>query len=114
MDHDRYIPAFMKVTAAKVADITVARLLRLPAFSIVVLDRAYLDFNWLHKLTAKKVFFVTRMKKGIKYRVIKRRKVIKTKGLTSDHTILLTGTKAEDCPIELRCVGYRDKETGQQ
>jgi len=113
LDHDGYIPAFIKVTAAKVADITVAKLLRLPAFSIVVLDRAYLDFNWLHKLTEKKVFFVTRLKKGIKYRVIKRRKVIKTKGLTSDHTILLTGTKTEDCPIQLRRVGYRDSETGQ-
>lgn len=98
---------------AKVADITVAKLLRLPAFSIVVLDRAYLDFAWLHKLSAKKVFFVTRLKKGINYRVVKRCKVIKAKGLTSDQTIILTGTKAEDCPIPLRRVGYRDQETGQ-
>ena len=113
LDHDGYIPAFIKVTAAKVADITVAKLLRLPAFCIVVLDRAYLDFAWLHKLSAKKVFFVTRLKKGINYRVVKRCKVIKAKGLTSDQTIILTGTKAEDCPIPLRRVGYRDQETGQ-
>jgi len=63
-----------------------AKLLRLPAFSIVVLDRAYLDFAWLHKLSANKVFFVTRLKKGINYRVVKRCKVIKAKGyLGSDH-----------------------------
>jgi hypothetical protein len=36
------------MTTAKVADITVAKLLRLPAFSIVVMDRAYLDFAWLN------------------------------------------------------------------
>lgn len=113
LDHDGYIPAFISITMAKVADITVAKLLRLPAFSIVVLDRAYLDFAWLHKLSAKKVFFVTRLKKGINYRVVKRCKVIKAKGLTSDQTIILTGTKAEDCPIPLRRVGYRDQETGQ-
>ena len=113
LDHDGYIPAFIKVTAAKVADITVAKLLKLPAFSIVVLDRAFLDFAWLYKLHKRKVFFVTRMKKRINYRVVKRRKVLKTKGLTSDHTIELTGTKAEDCPIQLRRVGYRDSETGQ-
>ncbi|UCG12296.1 MAG: IS4 family transposase, partial [Deltaproteobacteria bacterium] len=100
-------------TTAKVADITVAKLLRLPAFSIVVMDRAYVDFAWLHKLNHKKVFFVTRLKRGINYRVVKRRKVIKTKGLTSDQTILLTGTKAKDCPIQLRRVGYRDADTGQ-
>ncbi|UCG12695.1 MAG: transposase, partial [Deltaproteobacteria bacterium] len=58
-------------------------------------------------------FFVTRLKRRIKYRVVKRRKVIKTKGLTSDQTILLTGTKAKDCLIQLRRVGYRDLETGQ-
>jgi len=113
LDHDGYIPAFLKITAAKVADVTVARLLKLPAFSIVVLDRAYLDFAWLRRLTEKKVFFVTRLKKGIKYRVIKRRKVIKGKDLTSDQTILLTGSKAADCPIQLRRVGYRDPNTGQ-
>ena len=44
---------------------------------------------------------------------MKRRKVIKTKGLTSDQTIELTGSKAEHCPIQLRRVGYRDLETGQ-
>ena len=113
LDHDGYIPAFISITTAKVADITVAKLLRLPAFSIVVLDRAYLDFAWLRKLSAKKVFFVTRLKKGINYRVVKRCKVINAKGLTSDQTIILTGTKAEDCPIPLRRVGYRDQETGQ-
>ena len=86
------------------------KLLRLPAFSIVVLDRVYLDFVWLHNLSAKKVFFVTSLKKGINYLVVKRCKVIKAKGLTSDQTIILTGTKAEDCPIRFRRKGYRDQE----
>jgi hypothetical protein len=113
LDHDGYIPAFIQVTTAKVAEITVAKLLKLPAFSIVVLDRAFLDFAWLCRLTSKKVFFVTRLKKGINYRVVQRRKVIKAKGLSSDQTIELTGSKAEDCPIQLRRVGYRDPQTGQ-
>ena len=76
LDHNGYLPAFIKVTAAKVADITVAKLLKLPAFSIVVLDRAFLDFAWLYKLNKRKVFFVTRMKKRINYRVVKRCKVL--------------------------------------
>lgn len=113
LDHDGYIPAFIDMTTAKVADITVAKLLRLPAFSIVVMDRAYLDFAWFHKLNHKKVFFVTRLKRRINYRVVKRRKVIKRKGLTSDQTIVFTGAKAKDCPIQLRRVGYRDPKTGQ-
>jgi len=54
LDHDGYIPAFISITMAKVASITVAKLLRLPAFSIVVLDRAYLDFAWLHNAQCEK------------------------------------------------------------
>src|SRR5512139_731456 len=113
VDHDGYIPAFIQITSAKVADVTVARLLDLPAFSIVVLDRAYLDFAWLYKLTQKNIFFVTRMKRGIKTRVVKRDPILLAKGLTSDHTIELTGPKGKQCPIQLRRVGYRDEETGQ-
>ena len=113
LDHDGYIPAFVKVTAARVADLTVARLLKLAAFSIVVMDRAFVDFTWFAKLTGKKVFFVTRLKRGIKYRVLERRPVLTAKGLTSDQLIEFTGTKATECPIRLRRVGYRDPETGQ-
>ena len=113
VDHDGYIPAFIQITTAKVADVTVARLLDLPAFSIVVLDRAYLDFAWLYKLTQKNIFFVTRMKRGIKTRVVKRDPIILAKGLTSDHTIELTGPKGRQCPVQLRRVGYRDEQTGQ-
>jgi|MudIll2142460700_1097286.scaffolds.fasta_scaffold25175_4 putative transposase len=113
VDHDGYIPAFIEITAAKVADLTVAKLLTLPAFSIVVVDRAYVDFAWLYKLTQSNIFFVTRMKRGIKTRVVKRDPVLIAKGLTSDQTIELTGPKGKDCPTQLRRVGYRDGETGQ-
>jgi putative transposase len=113
LDHDGYIPAFVKVTDAKIADLTVAKTLKLPAHSIVAMDRAYVDFAWFNKLDQKNIFFVTRMKKNIKHRVVKRHKVIKSKGLTSDQTVVLTGTRAQDCPIQLRRVGYRDPETGQ-
>ena len=54
------------------------------------------------------------LKKGIKYRVVvKRSPVIKAKGLTSGQTIELTGTKAQDCPNQLRRVGYRHPDIGQ-
>ena len=111
LDHDGYIPAFVQVTKAKTADLTVAKVLQLPSGSIVAMDRAYVDFAWFHKLNENKISFVTRMKKNIKYQVVQRHKVLKSKGVTSDQTIILTGTKAKDCPVPLRRVGYRDPET---
>ena len=36
----------------------------------------------------------------------------KTKGLTCDQTIELTGARAKHCPIRLRRIGYKDADTG--
>jgi len=113
LDHDGYIPAFANVTDAKTSDIAIARTLNLPPGSIVTADRAYIDYAWLFSLNKKKNFLVTRLKKNAKFKVVKRHSVLKAKGITSDQTIVLTGSKASDCPILLRRVGFRDHETGK-
>jgi hypothetical protein len=114
LDHDGYLPAFVHITAAKVADVTIARLLKLPAGSIVVMDRGYVDFSLFSQLHTENVQFVTRMKKGMRYKVLKRHDANRAQGITSDQTIQLTGTKAKNCTTSLRRIGYRDAETGQQ
>jgi len=86
----------------------------MPAGSIVAVDKAYIDFNWLNKLHRNRCFFVTRIKTNTCYRVTERRNVLKNKGLTSDQTIILTGTKAYRCPINLRRIGYKDPENNKQ
>ena len=42
-----HLPSFLSVTDGKAADVTVARTWTCPAGSVVVADRAYLDFGWL-------------------------------------------------------------------
>ena len=114
LNHDGLLPAFMTITDAKTHDITAARSLQLPKGSIVVMDRGYNDYTWYNRLNSQGVFFVTRLRKNACYRVTERRRVIKSKGLTSDQTIHLTGTKASNCPIPLRRIGFKDVETGIQ
>jgi putative transposase len=113
LDHDGHIPAFVQVTDAKTPDVVVARLLNLPSGSITVFDRAYIDFAWFGGLDEDDQFFVTRMKRNISYKVIERREVDRSKGLTSDQMILLTGAKSKECCIALRRIGYLDPETGK-
>ena len=113
LDHDGHIPAFVQVTDAKTPDLVVARLLKLPSGSITVFDRGYIDFAWFGGLDEDDQFFVTRMKRNISYKVIERHEVERSKGLTSDQVIFLTGAKAKECPIALRRIGYRDPETGK-
>ena len=113
LDHDGYIPALMRITEAKPHEIQVARSLQLAPNSIVTFDKGYNDYSWFNSLSNKHIFFVTRLKRNARYRVVERRSVIKSKGLTSDQTIRLTGTKSENCPIPLRRIGYKDSETGK-
>lgn len=113
LDHDGHIPSFVQVTDAKTSDIAVARRLNLPPGSITVFDRAYIDFAWFGSLDEKNQFFVTRMKRNLSYKVVERHEVNRSKGLTSDQVIVLTGAKAKECSIPLRRIGYRDPETGK-
>lgn len=113
LDHGGMLPSFVSVTDGKTHDMTLARTLDLPTGSIVVMDRAYIDFSWFNTLNNKGISFVTRQKRNATYRITERRNVLKAKGLTCDQTILITGSKASVCPIPLRRVGYRDPETGK-
>ena len=114
LDHDGLLPTFLTITDGKTHDMTAARALQLPKGSIVVMDRGYTDYAWYNRLDTQGIFFVTRLRKNARYRVTERRRVPKSKGLTSDQTIQLTGAKADKCPIRLRRVGFKDAETGIQ
>ncbi|NKC16216.1 MAG: IS4 family transposase [Gammaproteobacteria bacterium] len=113
LDHDGFLPVFMTITEGKQQDITQGRSLELDAGSIVVFDRGYTDYTWFNLLNSKGIYFVTRLKANTKYRVISRHPVNKEQGITSDQTLILTGPKADTCPIKLRRIGYRDPQTGK-
>lgn len=111
LDHDGFLPRFVTVTDGKTHDVTVARTLALPRDSIVVMDRAYNDYAWFNALTDKGVFFVTRQKRNARFRVVESRPVLEAKGIIADERIVLTGAKADCCPIRLRRIRYLDRET---
>ena len=112
LEHEGWLPAFMAITDGKTHDLSAARALQLPSGSIVVMDRGYNDYAWYKQLNNNGISFVTRLKTNARYRVIERRTVLKSKGLTCDQTIELTGAKAKHCPIRLRRIGYQDANTG--
>lgn len=115
LNHAGYLPEFVTVTEGKEHDIKVGRKLNFPKGSIVAIDKGYNDYEWYNQLENKGVFFVTRLKKNARYRVVSRAKVLKEKGITSDQTIEFTGAiTAKRCPVALRRIGYRDAETGKR
>jgi len=114
LNHAGNLPEFLTVTDGKNHDVTVGRTLSFPEGSIVAIDKGYNDYSWYKQLTDKGIFFVTRLKTNAKYRIVCRRVVLKSKGLTCDQTIQFTGIQtAKKCPVQLRRIGYRDAETGK-
>ena len=114
LNHAGYLPEFVTVTEGKKHDVTVGRILNFPKGSMVAIDKAYNDYAWYKQLTDKGIFFVTRLKSNAKYRIIERRSVLQSKGLTCDQTIEFSGPQvSKKCPIKLRRVGYIDAQTGK-
>ena len=103
----------VSVTDGKTADVTVARTWTFEAGSVVVADRAYLDFTWFHQLQARGVTFVTRLKRGVRYRVTREHEVRAGTGILSDQTIELTSARSRKVyrADRLRRVVYRDPLT---
>lgn len=114
LNHDGYLPEFVAISDGKTHDLTAAKKLNFPKGSIVVADKAYTDFGWYKQLTDKGIFFVTRQKNNAKYRVVERRKCLKSKGIVCDQIIKLSGYKTSKIgPDRLRRVSYRDQDTGK-
>ena len=113
LDHDGHIPSFIRVSTGSTHDIKEARQLVLEPDSIVTFDRGYVDYQWFYQLHLQGAFFVTRLKRGARFRVIERRDPPALSGVTSDQTIRMTGRKPDSIPIALRRIGYRDPETGK-
>ena len=84
LDHSGYLPSFLVISEGKTHDINVVKddaygFPELSPDSILLIDRAYIDYKWLHSLTIRKLFFVTKAKGNIKYEVIGQQDVPKNK-----------------------------------
>jgi hypothetical protein len=103
------IPAFATITDGKVHDVKAAPLIQIEANGIYVVDRGYIDFDWLWSINQSSAYFVSRLKKSIKWTRIISHPVDKSLGLRSDQEILLFSrqTKAK-YPSRLRRISFRD------
>jgi len=115
LDHDHYMPSFVRITEAKQHDIKAARQLRLNPGSIVAMDRAYNDYELFGRWTEQGIIFVTRLKENAVYVVIENREIPQNRNIISDQVIRLVGTKAEQkCPQHLRRIVVWDQDNQRE
>lgn len=114
LDLKTTIPAFITVTDGKKHDVRAAKESELPISrdSIIVFDKAYIDYKWLYSLHKKDIFFVTRMKNNMDFEILGQHKSITHRKIYDDFAItLLNENSFEKYPEELRIIDFYDEET---
>ena len=102
LDHDDYMPRFILLTTAKATDVRMARAIPIPSQSIVVSDRAYMDFPRFALWTQQGIYFVGRLPNYPLYRVLAERSVPARGTILSDQIVQFTGRYSARCRHPLR------------
>ena len=114
LNHSGYLPNFAVITEGAIHESKSVASIPLERNDVVVFDRGYTQYEWYKLLADKGIFFVTRLKKKAKYKIVKRNATDKHKNIYSDHLIKLTGFYSkEKYPYLLRRIRCKDPETGK-
>ena len=113
LDLKTAIPEYIFITDGSVHEVNTLDYFSLPAGSYLVMDKGYVDFVRLMRLSIERTNFVIRAKDNMKYRVIGRKITNKEQGVICDQTIILTDKlTSKKYPARLRRIRYFDAETG--
>lgn len=115
LDYDTGLPNYAVITDGKHHDVKVAKSIAFPSGSVVVADRAYVDYKWLNNLDSTGVFFVTRLKSNADIMVIESYLTTdKHEHILSDQDIQLLGFySSKNYPKTLRVVKVYDELNDQ-
>ena len=108
------IPSFIRISDGKWHEINVLDELITEPGAFYMMDRGYIDFERLFRLSDAGSFFVTRAKSNLKVQRRYSHKVDKSTGLICDQTVMLTvfySRQGFDAP--LRRVRFKDPESGK-
>jgi len=111
-DINTQIPAFVHITPASVNDMNAMDTLFYETDAYYLLDRGYVDYTRLYKITQHSATFVVRAKSNLKFNRMYSRKHDKSTGVKSDQIGKLSGFYvSKQYPKKLRRVKFYDQET---
>jgi len=110
-----FLPTCVIVDSAAQHDNVRARELcaNVHAGEIIIFDKAYVDFAHLADLSMREVFWVTRAKDNLQFRIVRKFQDGTLGNILRDDLIVLTGPAAKDYPVELRRVVARVEGDGE-
>ncbi len=107
--YDEWVPNFVNFTSAATHDIRTLKGLQLPAGSFIAMDRAYIDYAEMERLTQEKVCYVTKMKKNLSFRTLSNITLVTPDGLAETIVSKVLFTK-DDVTHVSRMIEYWDKD----
>ncbi len=113
LDHAGYLPSFAVVTTGKTHDLRVARRLEFEPGTVRVLDRGYIDDQWLVELRRRQAYFVTRRKENAVYEVVQRRVAPQRSTVVADEVIFFPSQAEAQKEYFFRRLEIDDPEQGR-
>jgi hypothetical protein len=116
LDHDGLLPVFADITHGRVHDQKAFRTMfqahpeLFPDSCVIAMDRAYVDYELFGTMTARRVWFVTRLKANALYRVVETSEIPHGSSIRKDEIIELTSNTGAKCEYFLRRVVVWDEE----
>jgi IS4 transposase len=108
------IPLLVHIDDGKSYDTDILDVLTPEPGAVYIMDRGYLDFARLHRLTEAGAFFIVRSRRKLSWRRLASRPVDRTTGVVCDQIVRLAWrTSARKYPDRLRRIRYTDPDTGK-
>ena len=109
------LPQFAVITDGRTHDIRAAReQISFNKGTTVVCDRGYVDYAWLNELNQNGVWFVTRTKTNMIFKVVESKPTDRTRGHICDQIIYLKTQAGSKYQGKLRRITYRDPDTNKR
>ena len=118
IDYGSDLPEIIIATDGNVHEINIARQMPIQPDSIYVIDRGYLDYQWLHDIHTAGAYFVIRAKSDMNYKILEQQDSTH-EDVLADYEIQtpwlhkIQESKKPKYPDILRMVIYQDPETGK-
>jgi len=116
LDYDSCLPVYVYMSDGKLSDVKAVQELSFRKGAVIVMDRAYLDFIMLSRWNTEGVYFVTRLKKNIKFKRLKERDLPDNRHehiLVDEYIELSEEETAQKYPKKLRRVVVFNEEKNE-
>ena len=114
LDLHSNIPTFLYISDGKLHDVNSMNFLLPEAGAFYIMDRAYLNFERLHRLHLCGSFFVLRNKSNTNTYRLKSNPVDRSTGVICDQIVKLSGIRSKTrSPEQMRRIKYRNPEPGK-